>query len=197
MSWSRLDQVLFLYFQQCMRNSIYIWDVTDKIYLYFLMTWDIILSHDNIHETEYSALFETNVISAETLGQGFLDCCVIKYGFKKSLKFQKVHVKIFSAYVLSRFSHVWLCVTLSTIALQAPLSMRFSRQEWWSGLPWPSPGDLSDPGIEPMSLMTPALAGKFFTASTTWEASFSSELSSIMFFPWGDNILKVEVWFLV
>ena len=102
-----------------------------------------------------------------------------------------------SACVLSRFSHVWLCVTLSTIGLQTPLSMGFSRQEWWSGLPWPSPGDLSDPGIEPVSLMTPALAGELFTASTTWEASFRSEVSSFMFFPWGDNILKVEVWFLV
>ena len=48
--------------------------------------------------------------------------------------------------------------------LQAPLSMGFPRQEYWSGLPFPSPGDLRDPGIEPKS---PALAGKFFT---TWEA---------------------------
>ena len=45
-----------------------------------------------------------------------------------------------------------------TIACQAPLSMRFSRQEYWSELPFPSPGDLPDPGIEPKSLMSPALA---------------------------------------
>ena len=50
-----------------------------------------------------------------------------------------------------------------TIACQAPLSMEFSRQEYWNGLPFPSPGDPSDPGIEPMSLAPPALAGKFFT----------------------------------
>ena len=50
-----------------------------------------------------------------------------------------------------------------TIAHQAPLSMEFSRQEYWSGLPFPSPGDLQDPGAEPISLASPALAGGFFT----------------------------------
>ena len=45
-----------------------------------------------------------------------------------------------------------------------------SRQEYWSGLPWPSPGDLSNPGIELESLMSPTLAGRLFTTSTTWEA---------------------------
>ena len=58
------------------------------------------------------------------------------------------------------------CLTVRAAALQAPLSMGFSRPEHWSGLPFPSPGDLPDPGIEPVS---PALAGGFFTASTTWE----------------------------
>ena len=48
---------------------------------------------------------------------------------------------------------------------QAPLSMGFPRQEYWSGLPFPSPGDLPDPGIEPESLVSPALAGGFFTTS--------------------------------
>ena len=64
------------------------------------------------------------------------------------------------------FSHVQLFVTLWTVALQAPLSMGFSRQGYWSGLSFPPPGDLPDPGIEPMSLMSPALAGGFFTTST-------------------------------
>ena len=63
-------------------------------------------------------------------------------------------------------------VTLwATAAHEAPLSMGFSRQEYWSGLPCPSPGDLPDPGIEPAS---PALAGGFFTTSTTWEAHAST-----------------------
>ena len=49
-----------------------------------------------------------------------------------------------------------------TGARQAPLSMGFSRQEYWSGLPFPPPGDLLDPGMEPVSLMSPALGGGFF-----------------------------------
>ena len=57
-----------------------------------------------------------------------------------------------------------------TVDYQTPLSVGFSRQEYWSGLPCPPPGDLPNPGIEPTSLMSPSLAGGFFTASTTWEA---------------------------
>ena len=56
-------------------------------------------------------------------------------------------------------------VTLWTVAFQAPLSMGFSRQECWSGFPCPPPGDLPDPGMEPVSLVSPALAGGFFTAA--------------------------------
>ena len=50
-----------------------------------------------------------------------------------------------------------------TVASQAPLSMEFSRQEYWSGLPFPPPEDLPDPGIKPLSLISPALAGRFLT----------------------------------
>ena len=52
-----------------------------------------------------------------------------------------------------------------TVAHQAPLSMGFSRQEYWSGLPFPTPGDLPDPGLEPASSESPALAGRFFTTA--------------------------------
>ena len=55
-----------------------------------------------------------------------------------------------------------------TVAHQAPLSMRFFKQEYWNGLPFPTPGDL-DPGIEPVSLASPALAGRFFTLVPTWK----------------------------
>ena len=48
--------------------------------------------------------------------------------------------------------------------------MEFSKQEYWSGLPCPHPGDIPDPGIKPAFLMSPALADGFFTASATWEA---------------------------
>ena len=60
---------------------------------------------------------------------------------------------------------VWLFATPWTIANQALLSMGFSRQEYWSVFPWSPPGDLPNPGIEPVSLISPAFAGGFFTAS--------------------------------
>ena len=71
---------------------------------------------------------------------------------------------------LSCFSHGWLFVTPWTAARQAPLSMGLPRQEYWSGLPFLPPVDLPDPGIQPVSLTSLALAGVFFAASTTWEA---------------------------
>ena len=76
------------------------------------------------------------------------------------------------ACVPSHFSYVQLFETLWTIAHQAPLSFGFFRQEFWSGLPCPPPGDLPDAGIKPASLMSPTLAGGSFTTSTTWEAPF-------------------------
>ena len=70
--------------------------------------------------------------------------------------------------VLSHFSQVQLFETLWTVAHQTPLSMGFSRQEYWSGLPCPPPGALPDPEIEPTSLMSPVLAGRFFITHTTF-----------------------------
>ena len=64
------------------------------------------------------------------------------------------------------------------LACQVPLSTRFSRQEYWGGLPCPPQGNLPDPGIKPMSLTSPALAGRFFTTSTIWEAWNLSALIS-------------------
>ena len=72
--------------------------------------------------------------------------------------------------MLSPFSRVQLFATPWTVARQAPLSIGFSRQEYWSGLPCPPPGDLPNPGIEPKSLMSPAFTGRFFTTSAIWEA---------------------------
>ena len=60
------------------------------------------------------------------------------------------------------FSHVTFFATPWTVAYQAPLSFEFSRRGSWSGLPFPTPGDLPDTGIEPMSLVSAALAGGFF-----------------------------------
>ena len=61
-------------------------------------------------------------------------------------------------------------VTPWTVALQVPLSMGFPRQEYWSGLPFPSPGDLSHLGIEPMLPVSPSLAGGFLTTRAAGEA---------------------------
>ena len=72
--------------------------------------------------------------------------------------------------MLSHFSREQLFVIPRAVDCHALLSMGFSRQKYWSGLPCPSPMDLPNPGIEPMSLMSPALAGEFFTTSATWEA---------------------------
>ena len=67
-------------------------------------------------------------------------------------------------------SHVWFFETLWTIARQAPLSMGFSRQEYWSGLPFPPPGNLPDPGIKLAFLTSPALVGGFFTTSVQFSS---------------------------
>ena len=71
---------------------------------------------------------------------------------------------------VSVLSRVQVFATPQTVAHQAPLSMGFPRQEYWSVLPFPPPGDLPDPGIEPSSLVSPALVGGFFTNCATWEA---------------------------
>ena len=75
--------------------------------------------------------------------------------------------------MLSHFSHVWLFATLWTGDHQASLSMGFSKQQYWRGLPWPPPGDLPNSGVKPTSLTSPALADRFFTTSATWEAQIS------------------------
>ena len=72
--------------------------------------------------------------------------------------------------VLSHFSRVWLFAASWSEALLAHLSMGFSRQEYWSILPCSPPRDLPDPGVKPKSLVSPALANRFFTTGTTWEA---------------------------
>ena len=74
-------------------------------------------------------------------------------------------------------SPVGLFETPWTLAPQALLSVEFSRQEYWSGLPFPTPGDLPDPETGPTSLASPALAGRFFT---TWEARRLSALKEFM-----------------
>jgi len=80
--------------------------------------------------------------------------------------------------VLSCFSRVQLFAILWSIVCQAPLSMGFSRQEYWSGLPFPSSGDLPDPGMEPVFLTSPALAGRFFLPLAPPGKPINSNLNS-------------------
>ena len=90
-----------------------------------------------------------------------LECCV---SFCRTTKW------ISYACMLSHFSHGQLFANLWTVAHQAPLSTGFSQQEYWSGLSCPPSGHLPDSGIKPKSLTSTALAGRFYTTSTTWEA---------------------------
>ena len=73
-------------------------------------------------------------------------------------------------------------MTLWTEAPQAPLFMGFSRQEYWSGLPFPPPRDLPDPRIEPMSLASPALVGKVFTTAQSGKPSLEIIPEQLFFF---------------
>ena len=92
--------------------------------------------------------------------------------------------------MLRLFSPVRLFVIPWTVTCQAPLSMGFSRKEYWSGLPCPPPGDLTDPEIEPSSLTSPALAGGFFITSATlkWSKNHSATSDSLwphgLYSPW-------------
>ena len=88
-----------------------------------------------------------------------------------------------------------LCPTLCDpmdFSPQAPLSLGFFKQDYWSELPCPSPGYLPDSGIEPTSLLSPALAGRFFTTSITWEAQTTGQCSqSEIILPLG---IFISVW---
>ena len=91
-----------------------------------------------------------------------------------TLKTRRFHLAVLKAQTLVNLnacalSLVQLCVAPWTVACQDPLSMGFSRQEYWSGLPCPPPGYLPHPGIKPVSLASHALARGFFTTNTTWE----------------------------
>ena len=88
------------------------------------------------------------------------------YGLTKDIEY----ISPSYTWVQSHFSHVQLFVTLCTVAHQAPLSMGFPRQEYWSRLPFHSPGELPGPGIKPTSLRSLAVSGGLFTTSATRKA---------------------------
>ena len=96
--------------------------------------------------------------------------------------------------VLSHFSHVQLFETLWIVTWQTPLSMGFSRQEYWGGLPFPSPGDLPNPEIKPTS---PALAGGFFTTEPPGKHQESTcpqiNIAAHAFFQWFNYKLSTYI----
>ena len=88
-------------------------------------------------------------------------------GSKMCISATSTHCACSACSLLSCFSCVQIFATLWAVVCQIPLSMRFSRQEYWSGLPCPPPGDLPDSGIKPAS---PCIVGRFFTHWVTMEA---------------------------
>ena len=103
--------------------------------------------------------------------------CIMLYislNIKKYIYTIDIESGLFKTYMHAKSlqSCLTLCDPMDCIQLQrqAPVSMGFSRQEYWSGLPCPPPGDLLNPGIKPLSLTSPALAVRFFTTSATQEA---------------------------
>ena len=85
-------------------------------------------------------------------------------------------------------SHVWLLAAPWTVTHQAPLSIGFPRQEYWSGLPFPFLGDFPNPGIEPASPESPALAGRYFTPEPSGKPYFMICLIVITLFT-GDRVI--------
>ena len=114
--------------------------------------------------TESKRLFSTSVSLSLSWIQGY------RY------LLSKFHIYALLLLLLSHFSRVQLCATPQTAAHQAPLSMGFSRQEYWSGLPFPSLGDLPDPGTEPRS---PALQADALTY-TEWSSQKEKHQYSIL-----------------
>ena len=115
-----------------------------------------------------------DIFLAQGLNLGLLHCRQTLY----HLRHLDIYCIVLSS-VMSGFETPW------TAACQAPLSMGFSRQDSWSGVSFPPPGDLPDPGIELMSPESPALAGRFFIivppGKSTWIYRFLLSVFSTMF----------------
>ena len=93
-------------------------------------------------------------------------------------------------------SFLTLCISMDCNC-QAPLSMEFCRQEYWSGLPCPPLGDLPNPGIKLVSFTSPALAGRFFTPSTTWKAQLVVYFLFKYFTFWVTSVTQKFIFHLV
>ena len=128
--------------------------------------WSRSASVDNVTVLEFNLDFKLYTVTRETIpnyrAYFFLWSSMVEL-FLIGSRGSSEDARTINSCVLNHFSHVCLFVTPWTVACQASLSMGFSRQEYWGGLPCSPPGDLPDPGIETVSLKSPALAGGFFT----------------------------------
>ena len=97
-------------------------------------------------------------------------------GIKWTNTHQMLRPPALGVYCAQRLNDVWLSAAPRTVAYQAPLSVEVSRQEYWSALQSPTPGDLPDSGIEPVSLASPALASRFFTTTTSHFPLFEDQV---------------------
>ena len=121
----------------------------------------------------YSTVVRYNILNE------FIRSSLVYYGVKILgifvIFFSTCSISYWEAY--SIYCDFWSAFFWFVCGCQSPRSMRFYRQESWSGLPFPPPGDLSDPGIEPASLVSPALTGWFFATGGTWEVPLCCGLS--------------------
>ena len=138
----RVENRVYLWFQCSVWNFLYCSRKQDvKCYGYNVVAWKDHFLRSQKKKAKCKLLFSL----------------VLKFpGFKMGI------ATFFQSYYYFICVHAQLCPVLCD-------SMEFSRQEYWSGLPFPSPGDCPDPGMEPVSLASSALAGGFFTTGTTWE----------------------------
>ena len=125
---------------------------------------------------------------------GGCSVCLCQTGMKGKWRASAPKIVLLHACVLSCFSHVWLFATSWTVALQAPLSMGFSRQEYWSGLPCPPPGDLPQPGIKPASptastLQADSLLLSFCGSPVFLQTSFKSTVLKAEPLPMSELVL--------
>ena len=139
-------------------TKAYTWMYTAALFL-VTKTWK---------QPRYSSVDDW-IINCDTPRQWNIFQCLKEMSYQAIKRHGKKHKCILCVRAKS-FQSFGPWVTLWTIACQAPLSMGFSRQECWSGLPCSLPRDLPDPGIEPRSLMSPALTGGFLTTRATWKA---------------------------
>ena len=132
------------------------WSLWQVRRLYFLphSLYFVKLSHNPKTDQDYSFDISKSSKSWHMINELFSDKCIITIR-------DKVGCSIFVH--AQSFSPIWLFAVPWTVSHHAPLFMEFSRQEYWSGLPFPMPGDLPDLGMEPMSPAFPTLAGRFFT----------------------------------